>query len=67
MERILNITIDDVSTMENWEKEALFKTLLIDVGMSYKIADLSVSLYSNTRIYNGNIPQPVMDNLLSKV
>ena len=51
MERILNITIDDVSNMEYWEKEALFKTLLDDVNMEFKVANLVVDLYVDSKIY----------------
>lgn len=67
MERILNITVDDVSTMETWEKEALLKTILRDVDMGFQLSDLIVSLYNNSRIYNGNITQAVLDNALNKV
>lgn len=66
MERTLNITVDDISSLENWEKEALFKTLLRDVNMNFKLADLCVSLYSDSRIYNGYIPLTKIDYLLTK-
>lgn len=36
MERTLSITVDDISTMENWEKEALFKTLINEATSDYK-------------------------------
>ena len=65
-ERVLNITIDDISTMDGWEKEALFKTLLADVNMEFKNADLSVSLYVDSKIYNGNIPEVVLNKTINK-
>ena len=65
-ERVLNITVDDISTMENWEKEALFKTLLADVNMDFKNADLSVSLYVDSKIYNGTIPEVVLNKTINK-
>lgn len=65
-EKVLNITVDDISTMENWEKEALFKTLLADVNMNFKNADLSVSLYVDSKIYNGNIPEEVLNKTINK-
>lgn len=67
MERILNITVDNVSTMETWEKEALLKTLLKDVNMNFKLVDLTVSLYSNTRIYKGDIPEEILASSLRKL
>lgn len=66
MERILNITIDNISSLENWEKEALFKTLLRDVNMSFKSADLCVSLYTDSKIYNGNIPENLLSRYIQK-
>ena len=37
MERTLNITVDDISSMEKWEKEALFKTLISETTNDFKI------------------------------
>lgn len=63
----LNINIDDVSSMEMWEKEALFKTLLLDVNMEFKLADLAVSLYTNSRIYEGKVPEDILEKVLKKI
>ena len=65
MERTLNITVDDVSTMENWEKEALFKTLINEVTDDYKIATAMVRLYVVCKCYS-NIPETVKQNTLNK-
>lgn len=65
MERTLNITVDDISSMENWEKEALFKTLINDVTNDYNIATAMVNLYVDCRCY-GNIPADVKQNTLQK-
>lgn len=65
MERLLNITVDDISTMENWEKEALFKTLINEVTTDYKIATAMVRLYVDCKSY-GNIPETVKQNTLNK-
>ena len=65
MERILNITIDDISTMENWEREALFKTLITEVTNDYNIATAMVRLYVDCKCY-GNIPAEVKQNTLQK-
>jgi len=67
MERTLNINIDDVSSMEMWEKEALLKTLLLDVNMEFKLADLAVSLYTNSRIYKGKVPEDILEKVLQKI
>ncbi len=67
MERTLNITIDDVSSMENWEKEALLKTLLLDVNMEFKFADLVVSIYTNTKIYKGTVPEEILEKIINKL
>lgn len=65
MERTLNITVDDVSSLENWEKEALFKTLITEVTNDYNIATAMVRLYIDCRCY-GNIPTDVKQNTLQK-
>lgn len=65
MERTLNITVDDISTMENWEKEALFKTLITEVTNDYNIATAVVSLYIDCRRYS-SIPPHVKHNALLK-
>lgn len=65
MERTLNITVDDISTMENWEKEALFKTLITEVTNDYNIATAMVRLYIDCKCY-GNIPADVKQNTLQK-
>ena len=67
MERILNITIDDVSNMEYWEKEALFKTLLDDVNMEFKVANLVVDLYVDSKIYKGKIPEELIQRSITKL
>lgn len=65
MERTLNITVDDISTMESWEKEALFKTLLNDTNMEFKVVDLIVSLYTDSKIYKG-IPEEHISRYFDK-
>lgn len=65
MERTLNITVDDISTMENWEKEALFKTLITEVTNDYNIATAMVRLYIDCKCY-GNITADVKQNTLQK-
>ena len=58
MERTLNITVDDISSMENWEKEALFKTLITEVTNDYNIASAMVRLYVDCTCYS-NIPENI--------
>ena len=65
MERTLNITVDDIGSMENWEKEALFKTLISEATNDYNIATAMVRLYVDCRCY-GNIPREVKQNTLKK-
>ena len=66
MERILNITVDNISTMESWEKEALFKTLLNDTNIEFKVADLIVRLYTDSKIYKGNVPEEHINRYFNK-
>ena len=65
MERTLNITVDDISSMENWEKEALFKTLISEVTNDYNIATAMVRLYIDCKCYS-IIPAEVKQNTLKK-
>lgn len=65
MERTLNITVDDISSMENWEKEALFKTLISEATNDYNIASAMVRLYVDCRCW-GNIPANVKQGTLQK-
>lgn len=65
MERTLNITVDDISSLENWEKEALFKTLISEATNDYNIATAAVSLYIDCRCYS-SIPPHVKHNALLK-
>ena len=65
MERTLNITVDDISSMENWEKEALFKTLISEVTNDYNIASAMVRLYVDCRCYE-NIPEYIKQGTIQK-
>ena len=65
MERTLNITADDISSMENWEKEALFKTLISEVTNDYNIATAMVRLYIDCTCYS-NIPENIKHGTLQK-
>ncbi len=63
---MLNITVDDVSGLQSWEKEALLKTLLADVKMNFKTADLVMGLYVDAKIYNGNPEKCIVDQRITK-
>ncbi len=61
------LNVDDVSNLEYWEKDALLKTLLADVNMEFKLADLIVSLYTDSHIYKGNVSQEKIDFYINKL
>lgn len=63
MERTLNITVDDISSMENLEKEALFKTLISEANDVIKKFKVGFRIKNNktgkigivTRVYDEGI------------
>lgn len=67
MEQIKELNIDDVANLEYWEKDALLKTLLADVDMEFKLADLIVSLYTDSHIYKGKVSQEKLDFYIAKL
>lgn len=66
-EAMKELNVDDVSSLEHWEKDALLKTLLADVNMEFKLADLIVSLYTDSHIYKGKVSQEKLDFYITKL
>jgi hypothetical protein len=58
------ITVDDISQIkEVWEKEALFKTILMDANLSYETATFLVSVFSQAQHNGGKISPHAIDNV----